>query len=43
MMTLVVKDDKGKILVFTKGADTGVEPLLLNPDEKDRATMLHLN
>jgi magnesium-transporting ATPase (P-type) len=43
MMTVVVKDDKGKIIVFTKGADTSVEPLLSNPDEKDKTTMVHLN
>lgn len=43
MMTVVVKDDKGKIIVFTKGADTSVEPLLTNADDRDKQTMLHLN
>jgi len=35
MMSVVVKDDKGKILVFTKGADTGLQPLLVGTDAKD--------
>jgi hypothetical protein len=43
MMTVVFKDFKGKIIVFTKCADTSFEPLLSNPDEKDKTTMVHLN
>jgi len=43
MMTVVVKDTNGKIIVFTKGADTGVQPLLVGTDAKDEATMRHLN
>jgi magnesium-transporting ATPase (P-type) len=43
MMTVVVQTQKGKILVFTKGADTSVEPLLIGLDKKDRATLENLN
>lgn len=42
-MTVVIEESPGKIRVFTKGADTSLEPLLLNADEKDKATMSHLN
>lgn len=38
-MTVVVKDPQGKIYSFTKGADTSVEPLVINKDILDQATL----
>jgi len=38
----VVKNDKGKIVAFTKGASTGVEPLLLNLTRRTRLASLEL-
>jgi magnesium-transporting ATPase (P-type) len=43
MMTVIVQTQKGKILVFTKGADTSVEPLLVGLDEKDKMTLDNLD
>jgi magnesium-transporting ATPase (P-type) len=39
MMTIVVQTFDNRVFVFTKGADTSVEPLLTNLDEKDRMTL----
>ena len=38
-MTVVVQTPENRVLIFTKGADTSVEPLLKNPDEEDLMTL----
>jgi len=43
MMTVVVRTYDEKVIVFTEGADTSIEPCLIGNDEMDRESMRHLN
>lgn len=43
MMTVVVKAIDNRIIVFTKGADTSIEPCLIDYNEDDRESMRHLD